>query len=47
MPQSTEFNNRTITDVFNNYFTSVAKKTNSNIKFSQKHYTNFLLTWGE
>ena len=45
---SIEFNNRTITDptamsnVFNNYFTSIAKKTNSNIKFSPKHYTDYL-----
>ena len=36
---SIELNSRTITEptamsnVFNNYFTSVAKKTNSNIKF--------------
>ena len=48
MPHSIEFNNRTITDptamsnVFNNYFTSIAKKTNSNIKFSPKHYTGYL-----
>ena len=48
MPLSTEFSNRTITDpttmsnVFNNYFTSIAKKTNSNIKFSPKHYTSYL-----
>ena len=46
--QSTEFNNRTITEpiamsnVFNKYFTSIAKKTNSNIKFSQKHYSDYL-----
>ena len=45
---SIEFNNKTITDpkavinVFNNYFTSIAKKTNSNIKFSPKHYTDYL-----
>ena len=43
-----EFNNKTITDptamsnVFSNYFTSIAKKTNSNIKFSPKHYTDYL-----
>ena len=42
VPQSVEFNNRTITDptamnVFNNYFTSIAKKKKSNIKFSPKH----------
>ena len=40
VPHSIKFNNRTITDptamsdVFNNYFTSIAKKTNSNIKSS-------------
>ena len=44
VPHSIKFNNRTITDptvmsnVFNNYFTSIAKKTNCNIKFSPKHY---------
>ena len=43
IPHSIEFNNRTITDptamsnVFNNYFTSIAEKTKSNIKFSPKH----------
>ena len=48
VPHSIGFNNRTITDptamsnVFNNYFTSIAKKTNSNIKFSPKHYTDYL-----
>ena len=48
VPHSIEFNNRTVTDptamsnVFNNYFTSIAKKTNSNIKFSPKHYTGYL-----
>ena len=48
VPHSIEFNNKTITDptamsnVFNNYFTSIAKKTNSNIKFSPKHYTDYL-----
>ena len=48
VPHSTEFNNKIITDptamsnVFNNYFTSIAKKTNSNIKFSPKHYTDYL-----
>ena len=47
-PHSIEFNNRTITDpttmsnVFNNYFTSIAEKTKSNIKFSPKHYTDYL-----
>ena len=45
---SIEFNNRTVTDptamsnVFNNYFTSIAKKANSNMKFSPKHYTDYL-----
>ena len=29
-------------NVFNNYFTYIAKKTNSNIKFSPKHYTDYL-----
>ena len=48
VPHSILFNNRTVTDptamsnVFNNYFTSIAKKTNSNIKFSPKHYTGYL-----
>ena len=48
VPHSIEFNNKTITDstamsnVFNNYFTFIAKKTNSNIKFSPKHYANYL-----
>ena len=47
VPHSIEFNNRTITDptamsnVFDNYFTSIVKKTNSNIKFSPKHYTDY------
>ena len=31
----------TLLHIFN-YFTSIAKKTNSNIKFSQKHYTDYL-----
>ena len=31
-----------MSNVFNNYFTSIAKKTNSNIKFSPKHYTDCL-----
>ena len=45
---SIEFNNGTITDptamsnVFNNHFTSIAEKTKSNIKFSCKHYTDYL-----
>ena len=44
IPHSIEFNNRTITDptttsnIFNNYFTSIAQKTKSNIEFSPKHY---------
>ena len=48
VPHSIEFTNRTVTDptgmsnVFNNYFTSIAKKTNSNIKLSPKHYTDYL-----
>ena len=48
MPHSVKFNNRTITDptaminLFNNYFTFRAKKTNSNTKFSPKHYTDYL-----
>ena len=48
IPHSIEFNKRTITDpttmsnVFHNYFTSIAKKTKSNIKFSLKHYTDYL-----
>ena len=47
IPHSIEFNNRPITDptamsnVFNNYFTSIAEKKKSNIKFSPKH-TNYL-----
>ena len=31
-----------MSNVFSNYFTSIAKKTNSNIKFSQKHCTGYL-----
>ena len=48
IPHSIEFNNRTITDptamsnVFNNYFTSIAGKMKSNIKFSPKHYLDYL-----
>ena len=48
MPHSIEFNDRTITDpiamgnVFNNYFTAIAKETNSNIKLSAKSYTDYL-----
>ena len=50
VPHSIEFNNRTITDptamsnVFNNYFFSTAKETNSKIKFSPKHYTDYLFS---
>ena len=49
IPYSIEFNNRTITDptamsnVFNDYFTSIAKKTNSNIKFSPKQHRDYLI----
>ena len=45
---SIQFNNRIITDptamsnVFNDYFTSIAEKTKSNIKFSPKHYIDHL-----
>ena len=45
---SIEFNNRTITDpttmskFSNNYFPSIAQKTKANIKFSPKHYTDYL-----
>ena len=48
IPQSIEFDNRTIidptamTNVFNNYFTSIAEKRKSNIKFLPKHYTDYL-----
>ena len=48
IPHLIEFNNRTITDpttmsnVFNNYFTSIAEKAKSNIRFSPKHYTEYL-----
>ena len=31
-----------MSNVFNNYFTAIAKKTNTNIKFSSKHYTHYL-----
>ena len=44
-PHSIEFNNRTITDptaMSNAYFTSMAKKTKSNITSSPKHYTDYL-----
>ena len=46
IPLSVEFNSRTITDpiamrnIFNHYFTFIAEKTKSNIKFSPKHYTD-------
>ena len=45
---SIEFNNKTITDptamsnVFDNYFTSLATTANFNIKFSPTHYTDYL-----
>ena len=48
IPNSIKFNNRTVSDpttmsnVFNNYFTSIAEKTKSNIKFSSKHYKDYL-----
>ena len=48
MSHSIAFNSRTITDpigmnnVFNNYFASIANKASSNIKFSPKHYRNYL-----
>ena len=48
VPHLIEFNNKTITDpaamskVFKNYCTSIANKTNSNIKFSPKHYKDYL-----
>ena len=31
-----------MSNVFNNYFTCIAKKTNSNINFLVKHYTDYL-----
>ena len=50
VPHSIKFNNRTIADptamsnVVYNYFISVAKKINSNIKFSPKHtQTTYLM----
>ena len=48
IPHPIEFNKRTITDpttmnnAFNNYLTSIADKTKSNIKFSSKHCTDYL-----
>ena len=48
IPHLTEFNNRTITDpttmsnIFNNYFTSIAGKIKSSIKFSPKKYADYL-----
>ena len=48
IPHSIEFKSRTITDpttmsnVFNNCFTSVAEKTKSNIKFLTELYTDYL-----
>ena len=50
IPHPTEFNNRTIADttvminVFHNYFTSIAEKTQSNIKFLSEHYTDYVST---
>ena len=50
MPHSAECNNRNITyptsmgNVFNNYFTCIAKRTNSNIKLLPKHYTDYIKT---
>ena len=31
-----------MSNAFNNYFTSIAVKTKSNIKFLPKHYTDYL-----
>ena len=31
-----------MSNVFNNYFTSIAEKTKSNVKFSPKNYTDYL-----
>ena len=31
-----------MSNFFNNFFTSIAEKTKSNIKFSSKHYTDYL-----
>ena len=48
-PHSIEFNNKTITDhtamrnFFNNYFTSIAERTKSNVEISPKHYTLYQL----
>ena len=48
IPHLTECNNKTIADptamrnVFNNYFTSIAEKTKSNITFLPKHYADYL-----
>ena len=48
IPHSIEFNKKTITDptimsnFSNNFFTSIAEKTKSCIKFSSKHYTIYL-----
>ena len=48
IPQSIGLNNRTITDptsmsnVFNNYFISIAEKTKSNIEFFPKNYIDYL-----
>ena len=48
IPQSIGLNNRTITEpismsnVFNNYFTSIAEKTKPNIIFFPKNYIDYL-----
>ena len=48
MTRSIEFNNRFTADlramsnVFNNWFTFIGKKTSSNFKFSKKYYTEYL-----
>ena len=31
-----------MSNIFNSYFSSIAKKTSSSIKFSPKHYTDYL-----
>ena len=33
-----------IANIFNNYFSNIAAKTKSKIKFSKKHFSNFLKT---
>ena len=48
VPHSADLNNKTVTgatalsNVFNNQFTSIAKKANCDVKFSPKHYKNYL-----